>query len=275
MGADTAAETMDSIAWYQRFVVPLVTSRFFPRWEGLEDDPALSSLLDERLEDTWSRFAPEGPLPEVWGWKYCETAFVMPLVAKAFPGARFVHVVRDGRDVASSRAGYFQVTGPPGDPPGWDPPPLRARERPEGDRSPRASYMRFCLAVAFDDPAATSWGDVDLSDPAERARNRFRLQMKAWVNSVERARRYGAASPGRYVEVRYEDLCLAPAETGRELLARLKLPLTHAAERFLDDGVHSRRVGRWKSARRSRAEEDDLARAAEWGGPVLRAFGYG
>ena len=40
--------------------------------------------------------APRG----LWGWKFPETYLVAPLVARTFPGSRFLHVVRDGRDIA-------------------------------------------------------------------------------------------------------------------------------------------------------------------------------
>jgi hypothetical protein len=36
----------------------------------------------------------------LWGWKFPETYLVAPLVARAFPRARYVHLVRDGRDIA-------------------------------------------------------------------------------------------------------------------------------------------------------------------------------
>jgi len=35
-----------------------------------------------------------------WGWKFPETYLMVPLVARTFPQARFLHLVRDGRDIA-------------------------------------------------------------------------------------------------------------------------------------------------------------------------------
>lgn len=35
-----------------------------------------------------------------WGWKYPETYLIAPLVFRCFPHARFIHIIRDGRDVA-------------------------------------------------------------------------------------------------------------------------------------------------------------------------------
>ena len=35
-----------------------------------------------------------------WGWKFPETYLIAPLVYETFPEAKFIHIVRDGRDIA-------------------------------------------------------------------------------------------------------------------------------------------------------------------------------
>lgn len=35
-----------------------------------------------------------------WGWKFPETYLIAPLVYETFPRARFIHLIRDGRDIA-------------------------------------------------------------------------------------------------------------------------------------------------------------------------------
>ncbi|MBF0239372.1 MAG: sulfotransferase [SAR324 cluster bacterium] len=37
---------------------------------------------------------------ELWGWKFPETYLISPYVARTFPHARYLHLVRDGRDIA-------------------------------------------------------------------------------------------------------------------------------------------------------------------------------
>ncbi len=37
-----------------------------------------------------------------WGWKYPRTIFLLPFVCRHFPQMRFIHVIRDGRDMAFS-----------------------------------------------------------------------------------------------------------------------------------------------------------------------------
>jgi len=35
-----------------------------------------------------------------WGWKFPETCLIAPVVRSAFPEARYIHLIRDGRDIA-------------------------------------------------------------------------------------------------------------------------------------------------------------------------------
>jgi len=49
----------------------------------------------------WLRF--NDPQGVGWGWKWPETYLLMPYVFRTFPQARYVHMVRDGRDVAFKR----------------------------------------------------------------------------------------------------------------------------------------------------------------------------
>ncbi|TVQ60129.1 MAG: sulfotransferase [Phycisphaerales bacterium] len=51
--------------------------------------------MDEQRREAGMR--PTGPL---WGWKFPETYLIGPVVALAFPNARYIELLRDGRDVA-------------------------------------------------------------------------------------------------------------------------------------------------------------------------------
>jgi len=48
----------------------------------------------------WNYHQRLGAPPSRWGWKFPETYLMVPLVARTFPHARFLHLVRDGRDIA-------------------------------------------------------------------------------------------------------------------------------------------------------------------------------
>lgn len=62
-----------------------------------------SSQIEEAFERALQRHLagrPDGV--EAWGWKHPHSYLLIPHLARRFPEMRFVHVVRDGRDVALS-----------------------------------------------------------------------------------------------------------------------------------------------------------------------------
>jgi hypothetical protein len=273
LGADLTNPQRDSLSWYQRFVVPLVTSRFFPSWTGAHGDTASVRWFGaERLADTWTRFRGDGSVGPRWGWKYGESLFVLPLLAQLFPGVRVVHLVRDGRDVCTSVNGLFQATGALQDPPGWDPPTLGAAARP--GHGGRPSYREFCFAVTFLDPAAHAWEGIDLTDPTARVANRYLIQMKAWCTAVETARRYQAELGVDYCEVRYEQLCQHPRVAAGSLFDWLGDPVPAEVYSFVDEWVRADRVNQWRRVSMSPAQRVDFARALEYAAPILTALGY-
>jgi hypothetical protein len=70
---------------------------FFDRWVGREPTPAaaaeLRALIARQHADARGR---------PWGWKEPRSVYLLPLLAAELPGLRFLHVVRDGRDMALS-----------------------------------------------------------------------------------------------------------------------------------------------------------------------------
>jgi hypothetical protein len=100
-----------------------------------------------------------------WGDKTPQYGRVIPELSEIFPGARFVHIIRDGRNVALS---YLSI----------------------------------------------EWGPSTIWDAA--------LQ---WRRDVCAARLGGAVvGPGRYIEVRYEDLVSSPEDVLRAVCAFVDLP---------------------------------------------------
>jgi hypothetical protein len=61
-------------------------------------DPTLRA----RVLAAFSAHLADRPADRRWGWKLPETSHVMPVMARLFPRARCIHLVRDGRDVAFS-----------------------------------------------------------------------------------------------------------------------------------------------------------------------------
>jgi len=63
---------------------------------------ALAATGLSGLRDVAVKVREEGNGPALWGWKNPRLMFVLPFLAEALPGLRFIHVVRDGRDIALS-----------------------------------------------------------------------------------------------------------------------------------------------------------------------------
>ncbi|MCA1674208.1 MAG: sulfotransferase [Actinobacteria bacterium] len=176
----------------------------------------------------------------------------MPAVRRLFPTAVFVHLLRDGRDVALTDRGYFQLTAPTSDPPGWHPRPALATAGGSG-RAP-LPYRDFSRLVTFGKPGVRHWQGVALDDPRDVVANRYLLQIQAWMTAVTWARRDGASLGGGYHEVRYEELCTSPMDIARVLFRRLDLPWSGAATAFLERQVVPTSVGAWRRARLSTQE---------------------
>jgi GT2 family glycosyltransferase len=70
---------------------------FFDRWVGRDLTPVaaaeLRALVTRQHDEAGGR---------PWGWKEPRSVYLLPFLAAQLPGLRFLHVVRDGRDMALS-----------------------------------------------------------------------------------------------------------------------------------------------------------------------------
>lgn len=56
-----------------------------------------------RLREISGRYLADRPVHlRAWGWKNPRSIYILPFIYAVYPGLRFVHVVRDGRDMALS-----------------------------------------------------------------------------------------------------------------------------------------------------------------------------
>jgi sulfotransferase family protein len=165
-----------------------------------------------------------------------ELAHLVDVVHSAYPEARIVHIVRDGRDVACSLL---------------EKPWLRPRETRSDDAGiAYGAYARF-------------WVERDRRDEFERVSDARRAAW-AWRSYVTAARSSTAPS----VEVRYERLAEAPEEVAGDLAAELDASrdeLTTALAR-----VHRSSVGR----HRRDLDEAQLADVLAEAGDLLVELGY-
>ena len=186
--------------------------------------------------EVYARNQIRGPGP--FGWKMGFTLFMMPMVLDAFPSARAVHLIRDGRDVMLSR--------------------LNARMRLQ---------MPLNRLVVFGDERANTWHGAPLDADTVEA-HRTELEMQHWVTAVTfglRGRAYGE----RYLEVRYEDLCADPIAQCADIFAFLDLPFLPETEAWLAKSVHRARIGKWRHLPRA-----EIAAALAIGADLLQSLGY-
>jgi len=66
-------------------------------------DPVREAKMREELEASLERHRAGMRDDASWGWKQPRSIHFLPLLHRSLPGLRFLHVVRDGRDVAFGR----------------------------------------------------------------------------------------------------------------------------------------------------------------------------
>ena len=164
-----------------------------------------------------------------------EMAFVVRAIPLAYPDARVVHIVRDGRDVACSLL---------------EKPWLRGEQiRTDDAGVPYGTYARF-------------WVEPDRREEFEAASDACRAAW-VWRSYVSAARTAESA-----VEVRYEDLAADPEAVAASLANHLSTraePLAAALGR-----AHASSVGRY----RTDLSAEQLADVEEEAGALLDELGY-
>ena len=186
------------------------------------------------------------------GLRFCEktptNAFLLPFLGRSFPDARFVHIIRDGRDVAASH-----IREP------W----LRADSALTGRREP-GGYPYG--------PWAPWWVAAGDRTAFETGPDVLRMSM-AWRSYTETGLRDGPAlGADRYLEIRYEDLVADPAAVGTRLLDFLGIEDSASRQAFLAalGRANPRSVGAWRSA----FTPDEMAILEADSGPLLERLGY-
>lgn len=165
-----------------------------------------------------------------------ELSFFVSAALKAYPSARAVHMVRDGRAVVSSliERGWLKATSSEADDAG----------------------LRY-------GPHARFWVEPERTDEFRGASEATRAAW-AWRCYLTAAR----TSTERTLEIRYESLVADPGGTAAALASHLgsdPAPLVEALSL-----VHGRSVGRWREV----LSEDQVADVEREAGPLLRELGY-
>ncbi|TWB40454.1 sulfotransferase family protein [Nitrospirillum pindoramense] len=218
-------------------ILPLVerlVEDYYPDYQALwdQDWPVdLEALFVTAMMEHLEGYDGHSP----WGWKLCETTYIVPIIAAVFPRARFVHLLRDGLDVA------FSDHVPP--------------------------QARFWRKVYFNNGDIQGWRGLSMTNRAYVRRPHIYNALH-WLNSVEVGRTYGAMLQGRYLEVRYEDLCRDFLPTSRRILGFMGLAPDEAALMARAASVRKGTIGKHHRHRRQRRQ---VLRLIE---PTLLSLGY-
>lgn len=175
-----------------------------------------------------------------------ENCFVVPFLVRTFPDARFVQIIRDGRDVAVSHA---------------EKPWLSARSAGSGRRGRGGQAWG---------PWARWWVERERADEFAAASD---LTRTAWswrrFTSVARAA-LAELPPDRVLTVRYENVVRHPDEAARTIAAffgHAEPPASLVAALATAD---PKSIGRWREA----LDDEGLADVEREAGPLLRELGY-
>jgi hypothetical protein len=203
-----------------------------PRLTGLAPSDAAPQI--RRILATTRRLALVGHLRAVE--QTPEAAFVAPALTEAFPEARLVHIVRDGRDVVCSLLER-----------GWL---SRGRSGVDDAGAAYGSGARF-------------WVEPERHAEFEAASDTRRAAW-AWRRYVTAA----LAAPAPVTQVRYEDLATRPADVAAELARALEMPV--ASLSLALSAAHGDSLGRF----REELTPEQLAEVEHEAGEALAALGY-
>ena len=193
---------------------------------------ALQQLISDALDEHLAGYQPG----TAWGWKLCETTYILPLLAALFPTGRYIHLVRDGRDVA------FSIHVAP--------------EQP------------FWRKIYFGSAEVQSWRGLPL-DNATYERHSHLFNARHWLEMTGLGRTYGAMLGPQYRELRFEDLCAdLPGEAAR-LLAWLGHETDQVSLDRLATTVRQDPIGKHRA--RPPGEQRAVQQIIE---PLLLSFGY-
>ncbi len=257
----------DCLSWYEKFGKPLILSKYFPDWQSYMDNPSFEHVCQAHINDTMLEYLSRYE-SGLWGWKG-STLFHMPLIKKYFPNVKFIHLIRDGRDVVLSDSGKLNL---PFRFPLFSRNPFKILKRIINYKK-NYSQNEYRLRVVFGEKNISSYNGIQLNSKTVLA-NKYSFQMQSWINNVSTARQYGKKNPAGYLEVRYEDLCLKPVDVVKEVFDFLEQKIQRETEDFVEKQAYTGSIRKWEKIEFSAMENEDFSQAIEIGKPLLEELGY-
>lgn len=236
---ETNEKTKDDMEFSQR--IPLVRELAHAGFRYSSMTPAEQEQVRQKMRGLVEASKNHCPNPAdyvAFGWKRAVTTFMVEITMDAYPEAKVVHLIRDGRDTMLSR--------------------LDSRMRKLDDPGNR-------LMIFGDEHVSHYRGQPLSRELVEEYRNE--IEMEHWVTAVRfgmRGRKYAE----RYMEVLYEDLCSHPAETLGRVFEFLEVPYRAEARAWVIANASAARMGKWK------ANHEELKDAIAIGAPLLEELGY-
>ena len=205
-------------SWDLAPLIRYLVTRYYPDYA-----PVLAgedALLPDMVNAAFSRHL-EGHDPRSqrrWGWKVCETTYAIPVVRALFPQARYIHLLRDGRDIA-----FSNHVGP---------------------------VDTFWRKIYFGRADIESWRGMTLDGPGYRRRP-YLFNAQHWISSASLGHRAALELGGQCLELRYEELIQDLRASAERLLAFLEL-----SDTAIDlPPIHVTSMGRYRRQPRRQLRE--------------------
>lgn len=214
----------DSLYWAYGFQRRLLPKLFKPGVGCLVNEHIVMKVALECLRPHLRSYS--GGL---WGFKTCAGMFSHPLYRYVFPQAKYIYLIRDGRDVILSDGGFHFLTNP------------RSRYRFK-------EYFTITTFGISNDINSCPFKFPDkLHRNDELMRNKYWVQAKSWrehVRMTEHLRKTLQLSPNVYT-IRYEDICNDPIPILEGLFEFLGIELSSEVKNFSTQIFYTKSIGRW------------------------------
>jgi len=220
-----------------------------------------SHFFSHRVGATISkrRFSDLLKKPSLEGKAFCYKepfmCFAAPAIVKAFPTAKFIHIIRDGRDNADSMERSY--------------PTALSDEVLQSDMLVENKSSEVGVHYKFNGFNIPWW--VDESDAKSFiSLSQYERFVWMWREMVGLAKKAGAlAGTKRYLEVRYEAIVSEPEASAKKILNFLGYPASRKLLQSLGNG-NQKSVGIAKK----RQSESKLKNASDIAGELLFELGY-